>query len=96
MTIMRLPVLKIMPSLVNRFTTVFSHTHPTGFLAFKLSFRGCYSMKIRIIYLSTATSDGKESHLNSTSGGHCNDSVNKIYMKIEVYVCDNQGNGKRV
>ena len=50
--------------------------------------------------LSTATSDGTESNLNRTSGGHCEDSVNKIYMKIEVYVCNprgpaNQGNGQR-
>ena len=51
-------------------------------------------------HLLTATSDGKESNLNSTSGGHCEDGVNKtVYMKIEVYVCKStnqlQGNGQK-
>ena len=40
---------------------------------------------------STATSDGTESNLNSTRGGHCNDTVNNIYMKLEVYVCQSTG-----
>ena len=40
-----------------------------------------------IFHFFTATSDGTESNLNSTHGGHCNDTVNKIYMKLEVYVC---------
>lgn len=35
----------------------------------------------------TGTSDGTESHINDTSGGHCADTTNNIYMKIEVYVC---------
>ena len=51
-------------------------------------------------HLLTATSDGTESNVNSTSGGHCEDSADKIYMKIAVYVCDssdptNQGNGQK-
>lgn len=33
------------------------------------------------------TSDGTESHINDTSGGHCNDTKRGIFMKIEVYVC---------
>jgi len=33
------------------------------------------------------TSDGTESHINDTSGGHCNDTKKGIFMKIEVYVC---------
>ncbi|XP_068703227.1 serine-rich adhesin for platelets-like [Montipora foliosa] len=39
-------------------------------------------------YYFIATSDGTESHLNDTSGGHCMDVSNNIYMKIEVYVCE--------
>ena len=39
----------------------------------------------------TATSDGTESNLNSTRGGHCDDTVNNIYMKLEVYVCQSTG-----
>ena len=35
----------------------------------------------------TATSDGTESHINNTHGGHCADDINKVYMKLEVYVC---------
>ena len=38
--------------------------------------------------LLTATSDGTQSHLNDASGGHCNDTENNVYMKIEVYVCE--------
>ena len=34
-----------------------------------------------------ATSDGTESNLNSTRGGHCDDAVNNVHMKLEVYVC---------
>jgi len=37
--------------------------------------------------LLTATSDGTESHLSHTRGGHCNDTSNKIHMKLAVYVC---------
>ena len=33
------------------------------------------------------TSDGTESHINDTRGGHCNDTKRGIFMKIEVYVC---------
>ena len=33
------------------------------------------------------TSDGTQAHLNDLSGGHCNDTKNGIFMKIEVYVC---------
>ena len=33
------------------------------------------------------TSDGTQTHLNDLSGGHCNDTKNGIFMKIEVYVC---------
>ncbi|XP_068725605.1 uncharacterized protein [Montipora capricornis] len=39
-------------------------------------------------YYFIATSDGTEPHLNKTSGGHCMDVSNNIYMKIEVYVCE--------
>lgn len=39
-------------------------------------------------YYFIATSDGTESHLNDTSGGHCMDASNNIYMRIEVYVCE--------
>jgi len=38
-------------------------------------------------YYFIATSDGTESHLNRTRGGHCNDTTNKIHMKLAVYVC---------
>ena len=33
------------------------------------------------------TSDGTQTHLNDPVGGHCNDTKNGIFMKIEVYVC---------
>ena len=33
------------------------------------------------------TSDGTQTHLNDPTGGHCNDTKNGIFMKIEVYVC---------
>lgn len=38
-------------------------------------------------YYFIGTSDGTESHINDKSGGHCADTTNNIYMKIEVYVC---------
>ena len=40
-----------------------------------------------IVYLNVGTSDGTQSHLNDLRGGHCNDTENGIFMKIEVYVC---------
>jgi len=39
----------------------------------------------------SATSDGKYSNINATSGGHCNDTAKNVSMKIEVYVCNNTG-----
>ena len=33
------------------------------------------------------TSDGTQTHFNDPTGGHCNDTKNGIFMKIEVYVC---------
>ncbi|KAL9979779.1 hypothetical protein ACROYT_G017493 [Oculina patagonica] len=39
-------------------------------------------------YYFIATSNGLISHINDTSGGHCNDTANNVYMKIEVYVCN--------
>ena len=39
----------------------------------------------------SATSNGKYSSLNSTSGGHCNDTGKNVSMKFEVYVCNNTG-----
>ncbi|KAM7440788.1 Ephrin-B2a [Porites harrisoni] len=38
-------------------------------------------------YYFIGTSDGTQAHLNDLSGGHCNDTKNGIFMKIEVYVC---------
>ncbi|XP_020605222.1 uncharacterized protein LOC110044041 [Orbicella faveolata] len=39
-------------------------------------------------YYIIATSDGKSSNINATSGGHCNDTGKNVSMKIEVYVCN--------
>ena len=38
-------------------------------------------------FVLPGTSDGTESHINDTSGGHCSDTKRGIFMKIEVYVC---------
>lgn len=38
-------------------------------------------------YYIIATSNGKQSHIDDTSGGHCNDT--NVSMRIEVYVCNN-------
>lgn len=40
-------------------------------------------------YYIIATSNGKYSNINATSGGHCNDTGKNVSMKIEVYVCNN-------
>ncbi|XP_068721488.1 ephrin-B1-like [Montipora capricornis] len=44
-------------------------------------------------YYFIATSDGTESSLNNTFGGHCDDPSMKVNMKIAVYICKkNKGN----
>lgn len=36
------------------------------------------------------TSDGRKDSLNSTSGGHCDDVLNGVSMKMMIYVCANE------
>ena len=40
-----------------------------------------------IVYLNVGTSDGTRAHISDSKGGHCNDTENGIFLKIEVYVC---------
>ena len=43
----------------------------------------------QFFFVVSATSNGKYTNINATSGGHCNDTGKNVSMRIEVYVCNN-------